>query len=286
MAKTWTEENEDFIRERFRHKTYAELADHFGVSQKAMESKIRRMGLKKQDYKESDPMPAVLPPQTIEEHAAPVETGPTPIKSASLRPRRPVQPTETPGEREARLEAECDAAEEENTRRAEMRGRRTMVKALKIFGVGVKRFHDGAFGKAMKSFQAVDAASPPDPVLIARARQYLVGLERRARSSAFSPQNADDHYLFGVVSLNAGNPSTALEAFALALDQAPGDDRILYCQAAALAQKGDADAAISALRAAVDINDSNRVYAQNDPDFVPLRVHEDFRSVVSGDGGQ
>ena len=139
MAKTWTEENEDFIRERFRHKTYAELADHFGVSQKAMESKIRRMGLKKQDYKESDPMPAVLPPQTIEEHAAPVETGPTPIKSASLLPRRPVQPTETPGEREARLEAECDAAEEENTRRAEMRGRGTVVKALKKFEVGVKR---------------------------------------------------------------------------------------------------------------------------------------------------
>ncbi len=286
MAKTWTEENEDFIREHFRHKTYAELADHFGVSQKAMESKIRRMGLKKQDYKEPDPMPAVLPPQTIEENAAPVESGPTPIKSAGLLPRRPAQPTETPGEREARLDSERDAAEEEKNRRAEMRQQADVVKALKMFEVGVKRFHDGAFGKAMKSFHAVVAASPSDAVLTARARQYLAGLERRARSSDFSPQNADDHYLLGVVSLNAGNPSSALEAFALALDQAPGDDRILYCQAAALAQKGDADAAISALRAAVDINDSNRIYAQNDPDFVPLRVHEDFRGVVSGDGAQ
>ena len=286
MAKTWTEENEDFIRAYFRHKTYAALADHFGVSQKAMESKIRRMGLKKQDYKEPDPMPAVLPPQTIEENAAPVESGPTPIKSAGLLPRRPTQPTETPGEREARLDAERDAAEEEKNRRAEMRQQTDVVKALKIFEVGVKRFHDGAFGKAMESFQAVVAAGPPDAVLTARARQYLAGLERRARSSDFRPQNANDHYLLGVVSLNAGNPSTALEAFALALDQAPGDDRILYCQAAALAQKGDADAAISALRAAVDINDSNRIYAQNDPDFVPLRVHEDFRGVVSGDGAQ
>ena len=123
MAKTWTEENEDFIREHFRHKTYAELADHFDVSQKAMESKIRRMGLKKQDYKEADPMPAVLPSQPIEENAAPVETGPTPIKSASLLPRRPVQPTETPEERQDRLEAECSAAEEEKSHRAESRER-------------------------------------------------------------------------------------------------------------------------------------------------------------------
>ncbi|HJO03069.1 MAG TPA: hypothetical protein QGG47_03745 [Acidobacteriota bacterium] len=285
MAKTWTEENEDFIREHFRHKTYAELADHFGVSQKAMESKIRRMGLKKQDYKEPDPMPAVLPPQPMEESAAPVETGPTPIKSASLLPRRPVQATETPAERQDRLDAERSAAEEEKGRRAEMREGGAVAKALKKFEMGVKRYNDGAFGKALESFQAVVALNPPDSVLMARTRQYLAGLERRARSSDFSPQDADDHYLFGVVSLNAGDPATALEAFALALDQAPGDDRILYCQAAALAQKGDADAAINALRAAVDINDANRVYAQNDPDFVPLRVHEDFRGVVSGDGG-
>ena len=88
MAKIWSEENELYIREHFRHKTYAELADHFGVTQKAMESKIRRMGLKKQDYKESDPMPAVLPPMPEVVEEAPVETGPTPIKSAQLLPRK------------------------------------------------------------------------------------------------------------------------------------------------------------------------------------------------------
>jgi len=283
MAKTWTEENEDFIREHFRHKTYAELADHFSVSQKAMESKIRRMGLKKQDYKEPDPMPAVLPMQPIEEETAPVETGPTPIKSASLLPRKPVQPTETATERGARLDAECSAAAEENDRRAGLREQTDVAKALKKFEMGVKRSQDGAFGKALESFHAVVAANPPDLVLVARARQYIAGLERRAHASDFSPQNADDYYLLGVVSLNSGNPGAALEAFAEALDQAPGDDRILYCQAAALAQKGDVDTAIDVLRAAVDINDANRVYALNDPDFVPLRVHEDFRGVVSGD---
>lgn len=184
------------------------------------------------------------------------------------------------------MDAECGAADQEKSRREGMRQQTEVAKALKNFEVGLKRFHDGAFGKALESFQAVIAAAPTDLVLVARSRQYVAGLERRARASEFSPQNADDYYLLGVVTLNSGNPAMALEAFAKALDQAPGDDRIIYCQAAALAQKGDVDTAIDALRAAVDINDANRVYALNDPDFVPLRVHEDFRGVVSGDEAQ
>ena len=71
MAKIWTSEHEEFIREHYRHKTYAELADHFGVTQKAMESKIRRMGLKKQDYKEADVVPTILPLQPAEPESPP-----------------------------------------------------------------------------------------------------------------------------------------------------------------------------------------------------------------------
>ena len=281
MAKIWTEENELYIREHFRHKTYAELADHFGVTQKAMESKIRRMGLKKQDYKETDPMPAVLPPmlETVEE--APVETGPTPIKSASLLPRKAAVPAETPETRGARLEAELAAATVERQRREASREETGIAKALKKFELGVKRWHDGALGKSLEYFQTVVESNPRDATLVGRARQYIAAIERRGRSSQFNPENADDFYLHGVVMLNDGNPAVALESFARALDMAPGDDRILYCQAAAWTQSGDIDNAISALRAAIDTNDSNRVYALNDPDFVPLRVHEDFRDLVT-----
>ena len=49
MAKNWTAEEEENIRQRFLAETYGELAEHFGVTTKAMESKIRRMGLKKQE---------------------------------------------------------------------------------------------------------------------------------------------------------------------------------------------------------------------------------------------
>ena len=67
------------------------------------------------------------------------------------------------------------------------------------------------------------------------------------------------------------------------LKMAPGDDRILYCEAAALSQAGDIESAIEKLAEAIDINDANRIYAVNDPDFVALRVHADFRGLVSAD---
>lgn len=280
MAKIWTEDHEQFIRENFRHKTYAELADHFGVTQKAMESKIRRMGLKKQDYKDPDPMPAVLPPQTVQE-SKPVETGPTPIRSASALTRRKQEPDETEEEREARLKAEQEAAEAEKERRAQMRGDQRIEKALADFEEGLAKYHDGSFGKALDAFNKVVEAAPPDPVMVARSRQYIGAIENRGRDSGFEPSDADEYYLYGVVKLNDGDPATALDAFDKALEMAPGDDRVLYCQAAAHAQKGDIDAAIEALREAIDINDANRIYAVNDPDFVPLRVHEDFRSITA-----
>ncbi len=281
MAKIWTEENELYIREHFRHKTYAELADHFGVTQKAMESKIRRMGLKKQDYKESDPMPAVLPPMMEAVEEAPVESGPTPIKSASLLPRKEAAPTETPEAREARLESELEAATVERERRETDREGTELAKALKKFELGVKRYHDGALGKALEYFQTVIDGNSRDATLVGRSRQYVSAIERRGRSAEFNPESADDFYLLGVVLLNDGDPTSALEAFGRAIDMAPGDDRILYCQAAAWAQSGDIENAIGALRDAIDTNDSNRVYATNDPDFVPLRVHEDFRDLVT-----
>lgn len=283
MAKTWTEEHEQFIRENFRTQTYAELAEHFGVSQKAMESKIRRLGLKKQDYKDPDPMPSVMPPPKPEEEASPVETGPTPIRSGGSLPRQEEEPAESEDEREARLQAEREAAEQQKERREERRSDDRVAAAIEKFEEGLKKYHDGSLGKARDAFKEIVESGPPDPVMVARSRQYIDAIERRGRSAGFEPQDADEHYLLGVVRLNDGDPTGALEAFAEALDMAPGDDRILYCQAAAHAQSGDIEEALSVLRDAVDINDANRVYATNDPDFVPLRVHEDFREIISPD---
>ena len=277
MAKIWTEENEEYIRQHYRERTYAELAEHFHVTQKAMESKIRRMGLKKQDSLSVDAeMALFFPPQEPE----PVDTGPAPISSfGTLRHATP--PEETAEDREARLQDELAAAETEKARREEMRSDKLTKQAIKLLEQGVKLYHEGSLAKAARAFEKVLGAG--DLGLKQRASQYLRACERRRRPAVFKPQGPEEHYLLGVIQLNNGDPAGALRAFDAALSQAPGDDRVLYCQAAAHAQSGAIDEAISALREAIGINESNRVYALNDPDFVSLHVHDDFRGLTAGD---
>ena len=44
---------------------------------------------------------------------------------------------------------------------------------------------------------------------------------------------------------------------------------------------GAVEDAIEALQRAVAINEANRIFAKNDSDFIPLRVHKEFQEIVS-----
>ena len=82
MAKNWTEEEENHIRENFLSQTYGDLAEHFEVTTKAMESKIRRMGLKKQEILAEAASPVEPAPVVqYEEPAIPEAPTPAPIES-------------------------------------------------------------------------------------------------------------------------------------------------------------------------------------------------------------
>ncbi len=49
MAKKWSEEDMEFIRGNFLYMSNGELAKHFGVTRKSIETKLRRMSLKRGD---------------------------------------------------------------------------------------------------------------------------------------------------------------------------------------------------------------------------------------------
>lgn len=49
MAKKWSEEDMSFLRNNFLYRSNGELAKHFGVTRKSIETKLRRMGLKRGD---------------------------------------------------------------------------------------------------------------------------------------------------------------------------------------------------------------------------------------------
>ena len=262
-------------------KTYGELAEHFDVSTKAMESKIRRMGLKKQEI-----LAEALASEAKEVFEAPKEPAleeprPAPIETIQTLPQRTEIREETKEQKKARLAAAQEAAETEKTRREEERQEKPMVQATKKLEAGMKKMLQGKYEMAAADFEAILEEPPPDIGLLDRARQYLQACRVHLEADEAEPKTVDEFYNYGVIQMNAGDLAGALELFATANKKAPKDDRVLYCQAAAYAQTGDVDAALKALRKAIEVNEANRVYAKNDSDFTPLRVHQEFQQLVA-----
>jgi len=281
MAKNWTEEEEEHIRQNFLTHTYGDLAEHFGVTTKAMESKIRRMGLKKLEMLADTADPAELAPVVqYEEPPAPEESGPSPIESIHKLQRRIEVSEETKEARAQRLEQNLAAAETEKARREERRSEKPVAAALKKFEAGAKKLFAGKHAQAAVDFQAILDDPPNDLGLVMRARQYLAATEIDD-SAEPALKTAEDMYNHGVVLMNDGDFDAALEIFEKAATKAPKDDRISYVRAVALALSGAEDDALEMLAGAIAVNDVNRIYASNDPDFSALSSHPDFRQLTA-----
>jgi len=281
MAKNWTEEEEGHIRENFLTQTYGQLAEHFGVTTKAMESKIRRMGLKKQEIlaEKLDP-PAPEPVVQYEEPVVPEDPSPAPIESIHKLQRRIEVYEETREERTARLKQTREAAETEKARREEARSQGPIAQALKKFEDGIKKLLAGKHAAAAKDFQAVLDHPAADLGLAMRARQYLAATEI-ADTRAPTLTTAEDMYNHAVVLVNDGDLENALEVLEAAAKKAPKDDRIMYVRALALGMSGDDAAATEQLQAAIEANEANRIYASNDPDFAPLHDNPRFQELTA-----
>ncbi|MFQ5743697.1 MAG: tetratricopeptide repeat protein [Acidobacteriota bacterium] len=283
MPKNWIDEDEKYIREQFLTQTYSDLAEHFSVSTKAMESKIRRMGLKKQEVLAEATAPPAQEPVVAHDKSLPEEPRPAPIESIHTLPRRKAIQEETKEERKARLQAGQKAAETEKARREQERTDKTTKKSVQRLQAGMKKLMRGKYSEAAEDFEAILADPPSNIGILSRATQYLRACKDHLDKKAPAPRNTEDLYLLGVMQMNAGDLPAALDSFSKASKKAPGNDRILYCQATAYAQAGEFEAALDSLRGAIKINDANRIFAKNDSDFTPLRVHKEFQQLVTAD---
>ena len=284
MAKNWTTEDKEHIQENYLTQTYGELAEHFSVTTKAMESKIRRMGLKKQAIlAEAISSPEPAPVVQYKKPTVPEEPTAEPIEGIHKLDRRIEVYEETQEERTDRLEKTRAAAETEKARREESRRQAPVAKALKIFEAGVKKLLDGKNSEAAKDFQALLDDPPTDLGLVLRARQYL-SAAISVKTMEPNLTTAEDMYNHGVVLLNDGDIEGALKILGVAAKQAPKDDRIMYVRALALGISGDEEAATEQLQAAIKANETNRIYAHNDPDFAPLHGNPRFQEMMEPQG--
>lgn len=153
-------------------------------------------------------------------------------------------------------------------------------KAIKEFERGISHLHRQNYTEALEHFKTVAEGYPQDKELHDRAQVYSRICKGMIGTRQAGPKGPEDFFYFGVLKANEANYDEAVKYFDRALEANPKDEKVHYVLASTLALKGDREVALKHLKEAIDLNTTNRVYAQNDPDFEPLRDDESFQNLI------
>jgi tetratricopeptide (TPR) repeat protein len=171
-----------------------------------------------------------------------------------------------------------------------LRETRTTTAALALLERGIKLIYRKEFKKARGELKALLEGYPAESEILARARSYLQICDREEAAHKKPVIGNDQLYTLGVMEHNRGDFDKAILLFRQSLEKNLGSDHIYYSLAASLAMKGDLAEAFRNLRKAAEMNEENRVYAKNDPDFASLHDQKEFGDLIgwnqSAGGGQ
>ncbi|PYQ14363.1 MAG: hypothetical protein DMH00_01915 [Acidobacteria bacterium] len=153
--------------------------------------------------------------------------------------------------------------------------------AVKDYEQALGLLHRRDYAGAAEAFEKVIKTYPEEKEMADRCRAYLRACEREQSDKVLPLKRAEDYYYQAIVESNRQRYDEALGHLDKALKMSPGDDRILYIMASTQALKGDREQALTMLQEAIQINPDNRIHAQQDPDFEPLRDDDAFIDLVS-----
>jgi tetratricopeptide (TPR) repeat protein len=160
-------------------------------------------------------------------------------------------------------------------------GDRRYRQAMELFEKAVKAFGKRDFSRARDHLDHLIESHGDQSDFVERARSYLAMCDRAEGDRPPRPRTFEEQLNYGVVLHNRGEFAQAIKYLQQAVDKHPRNEHALYCLAAAQARAGDADAAVKALRSAIQANPASRTQARQDPDFEALRSHEGFAALVA-----
>jgi tetratricopeptide (TPR) repeat protein len=160
-----------------------------------------------------------------------------------------------------------------------LRDLKTTSAALSLLEKGIRLLHQKEIKRARAEFRSLLEAHPGEPEILARARSYIQICDREEPAHKKPAVTHDQLYTLGVMDHNRGNYDGAIAYFRQSIEKHANRDYIYYSLAASLAMKGDTAGALKNLEKALDLNEENRVYAKNDPDFSSLHTLKDFRDL-------
>ena len=154
-------------------------------------------------------------------------------------------------------------------------------KALKELERGLHHLYKQSYSEALPHFQAIIEGFPQEKELLDRVGKYArVCRNMLDEKKGTTHRKPEDLFYLGVIKANEANYDDAVDFLDRALQSNPKDDKAHYVMASTRALKGERELAIRHLTEAIELNATNRVYAQNDPDFEPIRGEDGFQNLI------
>jgi tetratricopeptide (TPR) repeat protein len=160
-------------------------------------------------------------------------------------------------------------------------GDRRYRQAVELFEKAVKAFGKKDFTRARGHLEHLLESHGEQADLVERARSYLAMCDRADGRKPPRPRTFEELLNYGVVLHNRSEFSQAVKYLRQAVDKHPRNEHALYCLAAAQARAGETEAAVKALRSAIQANPASRCQARQDSDFEALRNLEGFVALVA-----
>ena len=152
--------------------------------------------------------------------------------------------------------------------------------ALALLEKAIKLIHQKDFKKARIELKALLESHPDETEILACARRYMRICDREEPPLKKPPVTSDQLYTLGVMAHNRSDYEGAVAYFHQSLAKHKDADYIYYSLAASMSMKGEVAEATANLRKAIELNEENRVFAKNDPDFSSLHSHKGFADLV------
>jgi tetratricopeptide (TPR) repeat protein len=162
--------------------------------------------------------------------------------------------------------------------------KREALPVYKAYEEALKLFHKKQYAKAKDRLTQVIKKFPEETEVLARVRIFLKVCERQLKSHKDTASSPEELFNQAVFYHNAGQYERALENYARALKVSKKDqDHIYYAMAATELSMGSTDKALKHLEQAIQMNQENRFFAHNDPDFQILATDTTFQELVQPD---
>ena len=157
--------------------------------------------------------------------------------------------------------------------------------AHKSYALALSYLYKGNYLKAQTNFESIIKKYPEEVQLVAQTKLFLRVCNKNAsQQQTMTEESRAELYDAGVYEHNCGQYLKAIDYFNRSLSKTGKDPKpsVIYSAVASShAKMGAENEALENLKKAIDIDETQKFHALNDPDFEDLEDQQTFQDLVA-----